>query len=66
MQIKVSKFDLSLISADKALGLISKTKDHRLLVAASMNVLPRGSGNFDYDPSLGKFSDFFQTLPDLC
>ena len=41
-------------------------KGHRLLIAASMDVSARGAGNFSHDPSLGKISNFFQTLPDFC
>ena len=32
--------------------------DHRLLIAMSMNVLPRAAENFDHNPSLEKFLDF--------
>ena len=36
-------------------------KDHRLLIAGSMDVLPRGADKFSHDSSSGKS---FQTLPD--
>ena len=42
--------------------MISKKKGHRLLIAASMDVLPRDAGNFSHDPSLGKFSNFFRVF----
>ena len=37
-------------------------KGHHLLIAASMDVLPRGPGDFNHDPSLGKFLDFTRLL----
>ena len=63
MEIEISKW-LSLISKKKRIK-----KYHRLQIAAFMNVLPRGAGNFRHDPSPGKFSDSFQdfqTLPNPC
>ena len=44
------------------LSLISKKKGHRPLIAASTDVLPRGTGNFSHNTSLRKCSDLLEIL----
>ena len=46
------------VNSGMCLRLISKKIGHLLLIAASMELLAHGSGNFGHDPSFGKFLDF--------
>ena len=46
----------------QALQFHLQKKGPRLLIAASVDVLPRGSGDFGHDPSLGKFSVFTRSF----